>query len=74
MCKNLFKRHVTPQVKIPQCCKQAGTKDCGVYAIAFATTIAFGKNPGRQNLKQDETRAYLVVCFNKHSVSIFPCK
>ena len=57
-----------------RCHNAAGTKDCGVYAIAFASAIAFGKNPGMQNLKQDEMRAHLVVCFNKHSVSIFPCK
>jgi len=37
---------------MPQCRKQTGTKDCGVYAIAFAAAIAFGKNPGRQNFKQ----------------------
>ena len=65
---------VTPQVKMPQCCKQAGTKDCGVIVIAFATAIVFGKNPGRQDLKQDEMRAHLVACFNKLSVSIFPYK
>jgi len=32
-----------PQVKMPQCRKQAGTKDCGVYAITFTAAIAFGK-------------------------------
>jgi len=28
---------------MPQSCKQAGTKDFGVYVITFAVAIAFGK-------------------------------
>ena len=47
------------KLKIPQCSKQAGTKDCGIYAIAFAVAIVFGKNPATQNFKQDKMRAYL---------------
>ena len=53
---------VTPQAKMPQCRKQAGTKDCSVYATVFATAIAFGKYPGRQNLKQDEMDMHCYYC------------
>ena len=46
---------VVPQVKMLQCCKQAGTKDCGVYAISFASAIAFGKHSTGQNLNKGTT-------------------
>jgi len=52
-----------PQVKMVQCRKQEGTKDCGVYAIVFAVAVAMGCNPSRQNVKQDMIRAHLVRCF-----------
>ena len=42
--------------------------------IAFATAIAYGQNPTRQNYKQEEMRPHLVNCFNKNSMSVFPCK
>ena len=73
--ESLFKQgDAVPQVKMPQCRKQAGTKDCSVYAIAFTAAIAFGKNPGRLNFKQDEMRSHPVACFNKSSLLLFPCK
>ena len=28
--------------------KQVEVKDCGLFSIAFATSIAFGQNPARQ--------------------------
>ena len=73
--EKLFKEgDISPRIKMSQCHKQTGTKDCGVYAIAFATAIAFGQNAGRQNFKQQEMRAHLVSCFNKNCMSVFPCK
>lgn len=73
--EKMFKQDdFSPQIKMSQCRKQKGSKDCGVYAIAFATAIAFGQNPGRQNFKQEEMRAHLVNCFNKNQISVFPCK
>ena len=73
--EKLFEQdNVSPQIKMSQCRKQKGSKDCGVYSIAFATAIAFGQNPSRQNFKQEEMRAHLVNCFNKNYISVFPCK
>ena len=46
---------VSPRIKMSQCRRQKGSKDCGVYAIAFATAIAFSQNPSRQNFKQEGT-------------------
>ena len=44
---------VVPRVKMIQCPKQVRSKDCGVFAIANATSLAFGLNPTRQNYKQN---------------------
>ena len=73
--ENLFEQDdVSPRIKMSQCRRQKGSKDCGVYAIAFATAIAFDQNPSRQNFKQEDMRAHLVNCFNKNQISVFPCK
>ena len=51
--------------------KQKGATDCGVFAIAFATAIAFGINPSKLKLKQEAMRAHLVYCFSaKKDVSV----
>ena len=63
-----------PTVKMMQCRKQEGTKDCGVYAVAFGVALAMGHNPSRQNLKQDVMRPHLVICFKNEHFSLFPCK
>ena len=43
--------------------KQCGVRDCGLFAVAFATAICF-----KQNLfvpfKQDLMRLHLVQCFD----------
>ena len=66
--------NITPQVKLMQCRKQKGGKECGVFAIAFAVALAFGSNPGRQNFDQDAMRAHLVRCFKGKQFSLFPCQ
>ena len=55
---------IDPQIKMIQCRKQIEAKDCGIFAIAFATAIAHGLNPSRQNFNQQAMRAHLVDCFN----------
>ena len=64
---------IDPQIKMIQCRKQVGAKDCGVFAIAFATAIAHGLNPSRQKLNQQAMRAHLVNCFNNKFLTPFPC-
>ena len=61
-------------IKMTQCRKQKGGKDCGVFAIAIATAIASGLNPSRQNFKQEAMRGHLIDCFNKEILTPFPCK
>ena len=73
--EKLFEQdNISPRIKMSQCRRQKGSKDCGVYAIAFATAIAFGQNPSRQNFKQKEMRVHLVNCFNNNKISVFQYK
>ena len=65
---------IDPQIKMIQCRKQKGVKDCGIFAIAFATAIAHGLNPSRQNFNQQAMRAHLVDCFHNKLLTLFPCK
>ena len=74
LVKTLFHCDViNPQIKMIQCRKQTGAKDCGVSPIAFATALANGFNPSKQNLNQQAMRAHLVDCFNSRLLRPFPC-
>ena len=71
--QNLFScGGVNPTIKMIYCQKQNGCKDCGVYAIAVATALAFVSSPSA--LRQDKTRPHLVNCFNRQCMSPFLCK
>ena len=64
--------NVNPSIKMMHCPKQKGVKDCGVYAIATATALAFGFKSAV--LREDKMRSHLVDCFNRQHMSPFPCK
>lgn len=59
-------------IKVAHSQKQRGSSDCGQFAIAFATAVAFGINPSKLKLRQEAMRAHLVHCFNKKHLSPFP--
>ena len=61
-------------IKFTCCQKQVGGTDCGLFAIAFATAIAFSKLPNKLKLVQQDLRSHLVSCFNKGRMSLFPSK
>ena len=61
-------------VKFACCQKQKGGAECGLFSIALATAIAFGKQHGKLKFRQEELRSHLVTCFNKGEISMFPCK
>ena len=72
--KSLFQYNSNkPVIKVAQCQRQKGSTDCGVFALANATAIAYGVNPSKLKLQQDALRAHLVNCFNKKHMSLFPC-
>lgn len=49
--------------------KQEGLSDCGVFAIATATSLAFGRRP--VHFKQSTMREHLLKCFEAGSMQPF---
>lgn len=56
-------------VKIKQ---QEGHSDCGLFAIACATSLCFGMSPATQNYVQSEMRSHLAKCFKEGVMQPFP--
>ena len=61
-----------PKLKLLKSQKQSGSKDCRLFAVAYATSIAFGKDPTKKILYQDKMRTHLVDCLQKGHMSLFP--
>ena len=60
MIYNLFQVGSTPpHVTMMKSQKQAGSMDCGVFSIAYATAIAFNAIPVKQRFRQEAMRAHL---------------
>ncbi len=54
------------------CQYQKGSKDCGLYAIAWAYELANGNRPECIAFEQTRMRAHLMACFEKRKMSHFP--
>jgi len=52
--------------------KQVGNKDCGVFAIAYCTSLAFGKDPCKQKFVQEKMRYHLSTCLKNNRLTVFP--
>ena len=52
--------------------QQVGGSDCGLFAIAFATSLCFGLSPEKQNYNQKEMRSHLSKCFLEGKIDPFP--
>ena len=51
---------------------QSGRDDCGLFAIAFATTLCNGKQPESMFYDQQQMRSHLLSCFEKRVMEQFP--
>jgi len=52
--------------------RQSGTSDCGVFAIAFATSLCFGQQPELLSYNQPLMRQHLMKCFEAGKMELFP--
>lgn len=52
--------------------KQSGSQDCGLYALAFLTSIAHSNNPSLEVYRQEEMQEHLLTCFEKKEMTCFP--
>ena len=52
--------------------QQTNGSDCGVFAIAFATCLAFGENPAHMTFDAPKIRPHLATCLKNKNISLFP--
>jgi len=69
---NLFQIGKKPKIVFAKYQRQIGTEDCGAFAIAVATAIAFGINPSSVYFQQEKMRSHLLACFEKQELTPFP--
>ena len=53
---------------------QAGSSDCGIFAIANALALCSGDGPSSTHWSQDQMRAHLIACFKARALTPFPGK
>ena len=57
---------------VKSCQRQENGYDCGVFAIAFATSVAFGQDPSTIVYDTKLLRKHLVNCLKKGIIDLFP--
>ena len=67
---NLFESNSQPKLTMSKISKQEGVNDCGIFAIAAVTALAFGSAPVQ--LQQSGMRQHLLKCFEDGSMTPFP--
>ena len=46
--------------------------DCGVFAIAAVTALAFNIDPSAVKFKQQDMQPHIVICFKNQKFTLFP--
>ena len=59
-------------IKVPHSQLQEGTEDCGLFAIATATSLCFGILPSTVFWQQRKMRNHLKECFEQKKLTPFP--
>jgi len=60
------------KIKLVGSQKQVGGDDCGVFAIAHCTSLAFGKDLCKQKFVQEKMRYHLSTCLKHTKLTLFP--
>ena len=53
---------------------QDGSAECGIFAVAFAVTLASGGQPGACSYHQADMRLHLANCLEKNALTPFCVK
>jgi len=85
LCSKSLKRDVINQIADYSYCKEAelvinimpvqqqrNGVDCGVFAIAFASSLAFGEDPCITTYDTTKMRDHLISCLEKNEITVFP--
>ena len=51
---------------------QSNGSDCGLYALAFTTSLCCGDNPSKINYRSHKLREHLFNCLENHVMTSFP--
>ena len=54
--------------------RQSGVNDCGLFSIAFATSICCGEDPTTLNYRQRDMRTHLFHCIDSGEMTAFPTR
>ena len=54
------------------CQRQRNSYDCGVFAVAFITTLAFGTDPCTVSFDRKSIRAHFIQCLARKEILPFP--
>ena len=65
-------RSITPEIQqVVMPVKQAGTTDCGLFAIAYATELSLGNDPSEFIFDQSSMRQHLLKCLEARNILPF---
>ena len=70
----LATNHSAIELKYMDVQMQSGGYDCGLFAIAFATALTYGSQPGLFLFDQEKMRRHLRKCFEDGQITPFPTK
>ena len=62
--------HARTNMRMQPMQKQVGGTDCGLFAIAVISAIAYGIDPSQLQFKQEEMREHLLNCFKNDIISL----
>ena len=65
-----------PKVMVVRVQQQQGMVDCGlsIFAIAYAVSLANGKDPTKVKYAQESMRAFFSNCIKKRHLDVFPAE
>ena len=69
---NIFQVLPVSNIKVVKAQKQMDTKDCGLFAIAYATALALGQNPSELRFHQESMGSHFVACLEQEKLMQFP--
>lgn len=52
--------------------QQSGNSDCGLFAIAYATALSLGEDPGKIDFDKSSLRKHLYSCLKSKKITMFP--
>lgn len=72
LINNMFGGNDECKISMRKVQVQAGINDCGVFAIAFITSLVHGEQPCDVLYQQEDLRHHLIDCFEKLIMTPFP--